>query len=358
MFDLGARLTDPIDLSIGQPHFPVPDPIKESAVRAIREDRNRYTMSQGIPALNEAVLDGIASRTGVRPEASLVTAGVAGGLTLAFLALLDEQDRALIPDPYFVCYRNLGALLSLEPACYDTYPDFRITREGLTAAMTEDVRVLVVNTPSNPTGRVLTESELKDVASFAREHDLVVVTDEIYDAFAYDGAVPSILSYYEQVVYLGGFGKTYGMPGWRLGYAAGPVDVIEKMQTLQQVSFVCAPTPLQHAAVAALEVDMGPYVDAYRTKRDMVYERLKGSFELVRPDGAFYAFPRVPGGMDAETWAERCVERNVLVVPGGTFSEVDTHFRVSFALPDDKLRQGLDVLCDLAAEFGSESAGA
>lgn len=356
MFDLGARLKDPVDLSIGQPHFPVPDSVKEAAVRAIRDDRNRYTVTQGIPALNEAVLDGIERRTGVRPESSLVTAGVAGGLTLGFLALLDESDRALIPDPYFVCYRNLGALLGREPACYDTYPDFRITEERLEAGMREDVRLLLVNSPSNPTGRVLTVEELKICASFARRHDLVIVTDEIYDAFAYDGPVPSILSYYDQVLFLGGFGKTYGMPGWRLGYAAGPEDVIERMRALQQVSFVCAPAPLQHAALVALELDMKPYVDAYRQKRDRIFDGLKDVLDIVRPDGAFYLFPRAPGGLDSDTFVDRCVAKNLLVVPGGAFSHARTHFRVSFALEDAVLDQGTALLRKLAEDAASEAA--
>lgn len=358
MFDLGARLTDPIDLSIGQPHFPVPDVVKEAAVRAIRDDKNRYTVTQGIPALNEAVLDTIEARTGVRPESSLVTAGVAGGLTLGFLALLDESDRALIPDPYFVCYRNLAALLGKEPVCYDTYPDFRITEERLEAGMRDDVRLLLVNSPSNPTGRVLTVEELETCAAFARRHDLVVVTDEIYDAFAFDGPVPSILSHYDQVLFLGGFGKTYGMPGWRLGYAAGPEDVIERMRTLQQFSFVCAPSPLQHAALAALQVDMKPYVDDYRRKRDRVYDGLKDVLEIVRPDGAFYAFPRAPGGLDANTWVDRCVARNLLVVPGMAFSRADTHFRVSFALEDGKLDEGIALVRELAQVATREAAEA
>ena len=330
----------------------------EGSVRAIREDRNRYTVTQGIPALNEAVLDVIQRRTGQRPESSMVTAGVAGGLTLGFLALLDESDRALIPDPYFVCYRNLGALLGKEPVCYDTYPDFRVTEDRLEAGMREDVRLLLVNSPSNPTGHVLSVEELKICAAFARRHDLVIVTDEIYDAFAYDGPVPSILSYYDQVLFLGGFGKTYGMPGWRLGYAAGPDDVIERMRALQQVSFVCAPAPLQYAALTALEVDLKPYVDAYRQKRDRIYEGLKDVLDVVRPDGAFYLFPRVPGGLDADAFVERCIAKNLLVVPGMAFSHARTHFRVSFALDDAVLEKGVTLLRELAEEAASEAAQA
>jgi aspartate aminotransferase/aminotransferase len=355
MFDLGARLLNPIDLSIGQPHFPVPEVVKDAAIKAIRDDRNRYTVTQGIPELNEAVLDQVERRTGVRCESSLITSGVAGGLTLALWALLDPDEQALVPDPYFVCYENLAKLVSLPPAYYDTYPDFRITEERLEAGMTDRVRAVLVNTPSNPTGRVLDGEELDSVARFARRHDLVVITDEIYDSFAFDGPVPSILGRYDQVVFLGGFGKTYGMPGWRLGYAVGPDDVIERMRTLQQFSFVCAPSPLQWGALAALDVDMTPYVDAYRKKRDRLYEVLSPHYELARPGGAFYAFPRVPGGLDADAFMERALARNLLVVPGQAFSQRNTHVRISFALEDDRLEQGLALLVSLAEEAVAES---
>ena len=359
MFDLGARLKDPIDFSIGQPHFQVPPPVQDAAIAAIRRGDNRYTVTQGIAPLNEAVLDLVEVRTGVRPESSMITAGVAGGLVLSLLTLVDQDDTILSPDPYFICYENLAGLLTVKAAYYDLYPDFRITEERLEVGMREGVRVLLLNTPSNPTGYVFTEDELKTVAAFARRHDLVVISDEIYDAFTYDGPVPSILSYYDQVVLLGGFGKTYGMPGWRLGYAVGPNDVIDKMRTLQQFSFVCAPTPLQHGALEALKVDMTPYIDDYRNKRDRLVAGLSDCMELVPPKGAFYAFPKVPGGITAKEFAERAVDKNLLVVPGSSFSQRDTHMRLSFALDDEKLDRGIELLRQMAAELNAseEAAG-
>jgi aspartate aminotransferase/aminotransferase len=357
VFDLASQLENPIDFSIGQPDFDVPEPIKEAAIEAIRKGFNRYTATQGIAALNEAILDSVESRCQVRPESSLITIGVAGGLTLGLLALLDADDQALIPDPYFICYRNLAEMLSLPPAYYDLYPDFRITEERLEAGMTEEVRVLVVNSPGNPTGRVLDEAELDAVVAFARRHDLVVLSDEIYDLFSFDAPAPSLFGRYDKVVLLGGFSKTYGMPGWRLGYAVGPRELIDTMRTLQQFSYVCPPTPLQHAVVGASKVDMSPYVRAYRIKRDLVVSKLAGHFELVRPEGAFYAFPEVPGGISAMAFAERALERNLLVVPGSAFSRRDTHLRLSFALADDVLGEGLDLLRALASQISEAGAG-
>lgn len=348
MFDLGSRLKDPLDFSIGQPDFQPPREVQEAAIQAVRAGRNRYTVTQGLPALNERLLELVERRTGVRPEASLVTAGVAGGLTLAMVALTDPQDQVLVPDPYFVCYTNLAAMLTREPAFYDLYPDFRITPERLEEGVTGDVRVLIVNSPSNPTGRVLEDEELAAVAAFARRHDLAVISDEIYDAFSYEGPAPSMLAHHDQTILLGGFSKTFGMPGWRLGYAVGPAEVIDKMRTLQQFSYVCAPAPLQHGALAALDVDMEPWIRAYARKRDLVYEGLSGTFELVKPTGAFYAFPRVPGGESASAFMERALGRNLLVVPGSAFSRRDTHLRLSYAMPDERLQEGVKVLRELA----------
>ena len=359
MFDLASRLEDPLDFSIGQPDFGPPEAAVEAAVRAIREGHNRYTVTEGLPALNEAVLDLVEGRTGVRPEGSLITAGVAGGLALSFLTLLEKDQQALIPDPYFVCYDNLLEMVAAGPAFYDIYPDFRVTEERLEAGMNERVGAVLVNSPSNPTGRTLEAEELDAVARFAARHDLPVISDEIYDLFSFEGPAPSMLGRYDQTILLGGFSKTFGVPGWRLGFAVGDARVIDKMRTLQQFSFVCAPAPLQHGALAGIGADLSEHVDAYRRKRDILYESLQGTYDLVRPTGAFYAFPRVPGGLSGEAFSELAVQRNLLLVPGAAFSRRDSHFRLSFAMPDEKIRRGCEVLVDLGAEAerAAEAAG-
>jgi aspartate aminotransferase/aminotransferase len=311
-------------------------------------------LTQGLPALNEAILDMAERRCGVRPESSMVTAGVAGGLALTMLTLLEPGERALIPDPYFVCYDHMLSMIAGGSAVYDLYPDFRVTEECLEDGMREDVRFILVNSPSNPTGRALEEDELKIIASFARRHDLPVVSDEIYDLFSYDGKCPSMLTYYDQTILLGGFSKSFGVPGWRLGYALGDAEVIDKMRTLQQFSFVCAPAPLQHGALAAMRVDMTEKVDLYRRKRDIIWNHLGEAYDLVRPTGAFYAFPKAPGGLTGTAFADRLLEKEILVVPGGAFSRADTHFRLSFALPEEKLIRGCDLLVALARDVEAE----
>ena len=190
----------------------------------------------------------------------------------------------------------------------------------------------------------------------AKKHDLLILSDEIYEPFLYLGGgaggtpekLPSPAKLYDKTIILRGFSKSHAMTGWRLGYAAGPEPIISQMTKLQQYTFVCAPSPLQYAALAALDMDMGEAVAAYRRKRDLVFEGLGRKFELVRPEGAFYIFPKAPGGAGASDFVARAIENNVLIIPGNVFSEQDTHFRISYATTDEKLRQGCEVLCSLA----------
>lgn len=344
MFELIATMENPINFSIGQPDYDAPEPVKEAAIRAIRAGKNKYTVTQGIPELNDGVLAKIEADYGFRAEASLITAGVSGGLFLSFLALLNPGDEILIPDPYFVMYKHLASLCGAKARFYDTYPDFRIDAKKLEALVTPRTRAILLNSPQNPTGAVLSAGELKAVAAFAKKHDLLVISDEIYDFFVYDEKYRSICEFYGNVLLLGGFSKTYGIPGWRLGWAAGAHDLIDAMRTLQQFTFVCAPAPLQYAALAAMKMDMEPWKVSYRIKRDLVYEGLKDHYEIVRPAGSFYAFPKIPKGTNEKEFIAKALAKKLLIVPGSACSNRATHFRLSFAVPDSELERGVEVL--------------
>jgi len=348
MFELAATLQNPVNLSIGQADFDVPDEVKEAAIRSIREGRNGYTVTQGIPELNERIRSSLAERYAYEPEATLVTAGVSGGLLLSFMVLLDPGDEILIPDPYFIMYENLALLAGAVPRSYDTYPDFRITRAGLESAVTPRCKVLVVNSPSNPTGVVHDENELRMVAEFAREHGLFVISDEIYDRFVYDGRFRSLCEFVPDLLLLSGFSKNLGMAGWRVGFAAGPRQLLDVMKTLQQFSFVCAPAPFQHALLSAFDVDLSHHYEEYRRKRDLVYEGIREHYEVVRPDGSFYMFPRVPGGLTDMEFVEEALRANLLVVPGSACSDRGSHFRLSFAASDENLHRGVEILRRIA----------
>lgn len=357
VFELGAKLADPINLSIGQPDFAVPGAIKRAAIEAIEADANGYTLTQGTADLRGRIVDHLRTDVGweIDPQETgvLVTSGTSGALMLACLALLNPGDEIIVPDPYFVIYPALAGMAGAKAVLCDTYPDFRMTADRVAPLLTDRTRIVLVNSPANPSGVVLTQAEQDDLASLCAERGVVLVTDEIYDAFTYedardDGRCPSPARTHHDLLLVRGFGKTYGCTGWRLGYAAGPLPLIREMAKLQQYTFVCAPSMAQAGAIAALDVDMEPYVEDYQRRRDLVLETLGPVANVARPGGAFYAFVEVPPalGLTATAFVERMIERNVLVIPGSVFSARDTHFRLSYAAPEAKLRAGLELLRD------------
>jgi len=352
VFDLAARLKSPIDLSIGQPDFDVPDAAKDRAIDAIRKGRNRYTVTQGDAELREAVAADLAREFGRFDGPVLVTSGVSGGILLALLAAVNAGDEVIIPDPYFVMYKHLVNLLGARPVFVDTYPDFRVRADRLEEAVTPRTRMIILNSPCNPTGAVLPAEDLAAAVAVARRHNLLLMSDECYNAFTYDSPFASAWPLYDRVILLRGFSKTYAMTGWRLGYAVGPAEIIQAMTTLQQYTFVCGPAPLQAGAVAAMETDPAQRIADFRARRDLVYEGLRGRFRVEKPGGAFYIFPQAPGA-SATAFVSRAIEAGVLVIPGGVFSERDTHFRIAYAAGRETIERGLEVLNRLAREAGA-----
>jgi aspartate aminotransferase/aminotransferase len=346
VFALAASLEDPINFSIGQPDFDVPEPLKQEAIKAIRAGQNKYSQTAGDELLKRRITDRIREEFGWNNPQVLVTSGVSGGLLLVFMALIDPGDEVIIPDPYFVIYKHVINLLGGKCVFVDSYPDFELPVEAIGRAVTAKTKLIIVNSPCNPTGAVYSEEQLKKLAQMASEKDVLLLSDEIYEKFCYDGDCPSMAKYYDKTILMRGFGKSFAMTGWRLGYVAVHeclANVLEEMTKIQQYTFVCAPTPLQRAAIAALDFDVSSLVSAYRKKRDALCEGLRDSFELVKPAGAFYAFAKAPG-RSATEFVEKAINNNVLVIPGNVFSEKDTHFRISYATSDEKIEQGVEIL--------------
>lgn len=370
VFELGAKLSDPINLSIGQPDFPVPEAVKRAAVAAIEGDQNGYTLSQGIPQLRQRITRQVHEELGWPADSGspgsdvgvMVTCGTSGALMLAMMALVGPGDEVVIPDPYFVAYPSMVKMLGGAPVLCDTYPDFRMTAERIAPLITRRTKAVLIDSPANPTGVVLNQSECDRIAALCESRGVVLISDEIYDRFVFSDAVEKSAGAarcpspcrpqapgkkpWESQLLVRGFGKTYGCTGWRLGYAAGPRRLIEEMTKLHQYTYVCAPAPLQHAAVATFDVDMEPWVRQYQARRDLVLSRFEGVTEVARPGGAFYAFVRVPErlGVTAQRFCESAIEKSVLTIPGNVFSSRDTHLRLSYAVKDDTLRRGLDIL--------------
>ena len=347
VFALGATLKDPINFSIGQPDFDVPEDLKEAAIRAIREGQNKYSQTAGDATLKNKITEQVKDEFGWKNPAVLVASGVSGGLLLAFLSLINAGDEVIIPDPYFVIYKHVVNMLGGKCVFIDSYPDFDLPVEKIGKAITAKTKMIILNSPCNPTGMVYSEERIKALAKVAADNDILVLTDEIYERFSYDGPCTSIASHYKKTLLMRGFSKSYAMTGWRMGYVAtheSLKDIIEQMTKIQQYTFVCAPTPFQKAAIAALDCDVSSLVDVYKKKRDLLYDSLKDAFDLVKPSGAFYAFVKAPGKAGATAFVEKAIKNNVLVIPGNVFSEQDTHFRISYATTDDKIRQGAEIL--------------
>ncbi len=271
---------------------------------------------------------------------------------MSYLCLLDRGDDVLIPDPYFIEYLGQASMVGARPVFYNTYPDWRLRVDELEKVRTPNSKVLIVNSPQNPTGTMYTADELKAVAEWAREHNIFVISDEIYDLFAYDADRPhvSIKKFYpEGTALVGGLSKSYGMPGWRIGYALLPKWMVDKAVIMQSYSFVCAPTPFQMAGITAFDVDMSAEIAAYRVKRDLVYNALREYYPCEKPPGSFYIFPEIPEHLRA-SFMDKVVEKQLLVVPGPAFStRTDiTHFRISFAATNDNLERGMNILRDIA----------
>lgn len=323
IFDLANKIKDPINLSIGEPDFDIPDSIKEEGIQWIRAGFNKYTPSGGIPELREKVLLHLHQK-GIICEDVIITAGVTGGLLLALMVTLNPFDEIIIPDPYFVLYEYQVLLLGGRPVFFDTYPDFTLREEELEKAITNKTKAILINSPNNPTGIAHSRQELEMVARKARERNLLVFSDDIYDRFVYDGDHgPYLGQLFENTLTFGGFSKTWGMTGWRLGYVAGPSEIIQCMITMQQYAFSSVNSFAQKAALKALDYNTDHLIENYRKKRDLIYEGIKDKYSVMKPNGAFFIYPEVPGS-DGDAFVERALEKSFLLFPA-VFSRDANH---------------------------------
>jgi len=347
VFDLAAKLENPVNLSIGQPDFDASVEVKKAATKAITDGHNGYTPTQGVEPLREIIRK---EHNVSNDHEVFLTAGVSGGLLLSFMSLLDPGDEVLIPDPFFCMYRDLAFMVNAVPKYYDTYPNFILDVEKIEQQITSKTKVIVVNSPSNPTGFAYSQSEIEDVVSLAKKHDLPIIYDEIYSKFCYDQPHADCLKAYDKTILLNGFSKSAGVPGWRAGYVIAPKDLVSQMLKIQQYTLVCTNTVAQWGLQSFFEQDFTPLLDSYKARRDFVVEALSSKFNFVKPGGAFYLFPEAPRGSGL-AFVDKCIENNLLVVPGNVFSREDTHFRISFSAPMGQLEKGVEILNSLASQY-------
>jgi aspartate aminotransferase/aminotransferase len=349
VFDLAAKLKDPINLSIGQPDFEVPELIRAAAIDAIQTGKNAYSPTQGIAPLRAAIAAEVRQQYDHADRDVFISSGTSGGLVLAMLSLINPGDEVIYLDPFFVMYPALIQLCGGVPVAVDSYPDFRLDHAKIAAAITPRTKMILVNSPANPTGVTASEAELRAVAELASDRQIVLLSDEIYSRFMYDEPFVSPALFNDHTIVIDGFSKSHAMTGWRVGYVHGPAEIINTMLKVQQYSFVCAPQPAQWGALRALEVNMDGHIDDYRRKRDMVFDGLSDRYEIEKPGGAFYMFPKAPIDSGAR-FVERAIANGLLIIPGNIFSARDSHFRISFAAPDAVLEQGIDLLRKLAIQ--------
>lgn len=351
VFDLAARLEDPINLSIGQPDFEMPAGARAAAKDAIDAGRNGYTPTQGIGALRERLEAAVRAETGQPQRRLCVTSGSSGALALVLMAIVDPGDEVIVFEPAFVMYRPLVEFLGGRCVVIDTAPSFQVDPERVAGAITPATRAILLNTPANPTGVVADEAVVRDLAIMAERHGITLISDELYRSYCYDGPFASPARHSESVVVIDGFSKSHAMTGWRVGWVHGPAAIVDACTMLQQYTFVCAPQVGQWAALAALDCPMDQPLAACRRKRDRLMAGLAGRYRFVQPGGAFYLYPEAPGG-SGKAFAERAVEEEkLLVVPGAVFGRADTHFRIAYTVSDAMLDRGIAALVRLAGSF-------
>ena len=357
---------DVIDLGGGDPDFPTPMHIVQAAADAMEAGYTHYVASPGIPELRRGIADKLRADNGVEydPGEIVVTPGGKPAIFAAVMALVDAGDEVLILDPGWVSYAPEVTMAGGTPVRVplSAADNFAITAERLAPYLTPRSRVLVLCSPNNPTGRVLTEAELAAVARVAQEHDLVVFSDEIYEKLVYDGrrhiSTASLPGMWERTVTLNGFSKAYAMTGWRLGYLAAPAPIVKQVLKVHSHSVTCATSFGQRGAVAALagpQDFIGQMVAAYDRRRHLVCDGLNAipGVRCALPEGAFYAFPDISGtGLSSAACAELLIERaGVAVTPGQAFGAAgEGHIRLSFATSDALLAAAVERMRAALAE--------
>jgi aminotransferase len=355
-FDIVTTMKDVISLGIGEPDFDTPWHVRESTVFALERGATHYTSNLGYLELRRALSKYVQKVFGAayNPDSEiLVTVGVSEALDLALRALINPGDEVLYHEPCYVSYRATILFAHGVPLAVETSAEngFRLTRAMLEAKVTPRTKVLMLNFPNNPTGAIMSRADLEDIAAFARERDLIVITDEIYGELTYDAPHTSIISLpglRDRTIFLHGFSKAWAMTGYRLGYACGPAELIDAMMRIHQYTMLCASSMGQKAAIEALarpDFDIGEMQAEYRRRRNFIVAAFaEMGLECHRPLGAFYAFPSVARfGLPSKDFALKLLaEEKVAVVPGGAFGACGEGFvRCAYATSMDNIKEAM-----------------
>ena len=366
-FDIAAEMEDVISLGVGEPDFVTPWTIRESCVYGLEQGYTSYTANRGMMELRQEIVRLQKARHDLDYDPAtdvLVTVGVSEALDLAMRAILAPGDEILIPEPCYVSYKACAALAGgvgvVVPAKNEN--EFRITPQDLAAHLSPRTKALLIGYPNNPTGAVLNREELTAIARFAEEHDLIVISDEIYGDLTYGRtphiAFPSLPGMKERTILLNGFSKAYAMTGWRIGYALGAPEIIAAMTKIHQYTMLCAPITAQIAAIEALrrgEKYMQKMVAEYDRRRAFIYNGFqKMGLKCFEPKGAFYIFPDITAtNLTSEEFAENLLmSEHVALVPGSAFGACgEGYIRCSYATSLDKIDEALQRIGNFVGKY-------
>ena len=355
-FDIVASRDDVISLGVGEPDFPTPWKICDAVVGGLRRGMTSYTSNYGMLELREAIAEDISTRYGIDYDPGsqiLITSGVSEGLDLVMRAMLDPGDQVIVPEPCYVSYQPCVVLAGGEPVTVATQADdqFKLRPEAVREVVTDRTTALLISYPNNPTGAVMSRDELGEIAEVTAEHDLVVISDEIYSHLTYDGVhtcFASLPGMKERTVVLNGFSKAYAMTGWRVGYACGPPEIIEAMTRIHSYTALCASAIAQIGAIAALrscEAEMKQMIAQYDQRRRLFVAGLNEiGLPCGEPKGAFYTFPCIEHtGLTSEQFARALLfEEAVAAVPGTAFGESGQgYLRCTYATDLEQLQEAL-----------------
>ena len=355
-FDAASTMSNVISLGVGEPDFDTPWHVREEGIYSLEKGRTFYTGNSGLLELREEIGRYLDRRFGLSYSADeiLVTVGGSEAIDIGFRTMLDPGDEVIIPEPCYVSYLPCVKLAGGVPGRLplEEKDQFKLTKEKLLSAITDKTKILVLPFPNNPTGAILNREELQIIADIVKEHDLFVMSDEIYSELNYEGghvSIASIPGMRERTIVINGFSKSYAMTGWRLGYAAGPKEIMKQMLKIHQFVIMCAPTTSQYAAIEALrngDEDVRRMRESYDERRRFLVNALNEmGLPCFEPKGAFYVFPNISAyGMTSEEFARRLLEQErVAVVPGTAFGECGEGFlRISYAYSIDNLKKALD----------------
>ncbi len=360
-FDLVSGLEDIISLGVGEPDFITPWHIREMCIHSLEKGQTSYTSNYGLPELRDELSRTYYRRYGLDYDPAseiLITTGVSEALDIAVRAVVNPGDEVIVVQPSYVAYVPSVILAGGKPVIVSTHrkDDFSLTAEALKPAITEKTKAIILNFPNNPTGAIMTKEGMEDIADLVVEHDLFVISDEVYECLTYEGThVPfsSLDGMKERTVMLNGFSKAYAMTGLRLGFAMGSPEIINSMMMIHQYSMLCAPTTAQIGALEALrngKAEMERMVREYDRRRRFIVKGFNSiGLECCSPKGAFYAFPYVGNtGLSSSEFAERLLdEKRVVTIPGDVFGESGEGFlRCAYAASMDDLRKAIERMGD------------